>query len=347
MMRFIALLVPLIFALATQAAEPKWAPLPIPLSNNAVALARVNKRLVLFSFMGIGAQKNWTDISNRAFSLDPQDEKWNEIRPVPGPAGRLGSSAVTVKDVIYLLGGYTVDGRGDETSVRSVEVLVPSKSIWYRAADLPMPLDSSVVGVYRERFIYTISGRSQNRPVSNVQVYDVQKDRWQQATPIKGTPVFGHAGGIVDDAIVYCDGAYQDPAAGRRYLASDECWMGKIDHRDVTKIQWSKLPGHPGNARYGIAAGPSDRDQRIYFTGGAANPHNFKGVDYDGKPAEPAAMTFAFNLRTNKWDIIHEKTPNPTMDNRGLLITSKSLLTIGGMEAGQKVTSRVNVIPLK
>jgi N-acetylneuraminic acid mutarotase len=310
-------------------------------------VAKVNKKLVVFSFMGIGAKKNWTDISNRAFGFDSESGKWNEIRPVPGPAGRLGSSAVTVKDVIYLLGGYTVDGRGDETSVRSVEVLVPSKSIWYRAADLPMPLDSFVAGVYRNRFVYTIGGRSEGKPVPDVQVYDVQKDRWQQATPIKGKPVFGHAGGIVDDTIVYCDGAYQDPVGARRYLASDECWMGKINHGDLTKIDWSKLPNHPGNAHYGIAAGASEHDQRVYFTGGTVNPYNFSGIGCDAKPSDPAAMTFAFNLRSNKWEVVHEKTPNPTMDNRGLLITSKGLLTVGGMEVGQKVTSRVNVIPRK
>ncbi|HMC74707.1 MAG TPA: hypothetical protein VKG87_10405, partial [Terriglobales bacterium] len=131
------LLIIFLLLLASQfiTAERKWTSLPIPLSNNAVAAAKVNKKLVVFSFMGIGAEKTWNSISNKAFGLDTDNGKWSEIRPVPGPAGRLGSVAVTVKDVIYLLGGYTVDARGDETTVRSVEVLVPSRGIWYRAAD--------------------------------------------------------------------------------------------------------------------------------------------------------------------------------------------------------------------
>jgi N-acetylneuraminic acid mutarotase len=348
MKRFGWLIVCLLFAITSIAASRKWTALPLPLSNNAVAAAKVNKKLVVFSFMGIGAQKTWNAISNKALGLDTQTGKWSEIRPVPGPAGRLGSVAVTVKDVIYLLGGYTVDGRGDETTVRSVEVLVPSRGIWYRAADMPIPLDDSVTGVYRDRFIYTISGWSQEKPVPNVQVYDAQKDSWQQATPIPGTPVFGHAGGIVDDTIVYCDGAYKNPAgADPKYVASDECWMGKIDHREVTKLQWSKLAAHPGSARYRIAAAGSDRDQKIYFTGGTDNPYNFNGLGYNGRPAEPSSMTFAFNLRTKKWDVLNDKTPNPTMDNRGLIVTSEGLVTVGGMENGQKVTSRINVIPRK
>ena len=329
-------------------AERKWTALPVPLSNNAVAAAKVNKKLVVFSFMGIGPEKTWSAISNRAFGLDTENGKWSEIRPVPGPAGRLGSVAVTVKDVIYLLGGYTVDGRGDETTVSSVELLVPSRGIWYRAADMPVPLDDSVAAVYRDRFVYLISGWSQDKPVPNVQVYDVQKDKWEQATPVPGTPVFGHAGGLVNDSIVYCDGAYKNPAGNApQYVASNDCWMGKIDHHDITKIQWNKLPDHPGNARYRIAAAGSDHDQRIYFTGGTDNPYNFNGIGYNGRPSEPSAMTFAFNLRTNKWEVINDKTPNPTLDNRSLVVTSQGLLTVGGMEVGQKVTSKLNLIPRK
>jgi N-acetylneuraminic acid mutarotase len=348
MKKFIILLLFLFLISGLQAAERKWSPLPVPLSNNAVASAKINKNLVVFSFMGIGAQKTWNAISNQAFRLETETGKWSEIRPVPGPSGRLASSAVTVKDVIYLLGGYTVDGRGDETSVRSVEMLLPSKGVWYRAADMPMPLDDSVVGVYRDRYIYTVSGWSGSQAVPNVQVYDAQKDRWQQATPIPGAAVFGHAGGLVDDTLVYCDGARTNPAGpAPKYVPSEECWMGKIDHHDVTKIQWTKLPNHPGNSHYRMAAAGSEKDHKVYFTGGTDNPYNFDGIGYDGRPSEPSAMTFAFNLRANKWEVIHENIPNATMDNRGLVITPDSIVTIGGMETGQKVTSKINLIPRK
>jgi hypothetical protein len=42
----------------------------------------------------------------------------------------------------------------------------------------------------------------------------------------------------VGDTIVYVDGAYPSPPGTSPQLAaSDECWMGKIDHHDITKIQ--------------------------------------------------------------------------------------------------------------
>ena len=74
--------------------------------------------------------------------------------------------------------------------------------------------------------------------------------------------------------------------------------MGKIDHHDLTKIQWSKLPSHPGSARYRIAAGGSEKDQRIYFSGGSDNPYDYNGLGYNGQPAEPSPVTFAFNVRS-------------------------------------------------
>ena len=156
--------------------------------------------------------------------------------------------------------------------------------------------------------------------------------------------MFGHAGAIVGDTIVYVDGAYSNPAGNPHYIASDECWIGKIQKGDPSKIEWTKLPAHPGAARYRIAAAGSEKDQKIYFTGGTDNPYNFNGVGYDGKPSEPSPVTFAFNVKTSKWETVNENTPDPTMDHRGMVPTKDGLIVVGGMGKGQEVTSKVNVI---
>jgi N-acetylneuraminic acid mutarotase len=326
-------------------AESQVPPLPVPLSNNAVASLKIGKHEVLFSFMGIGAKKTWNSITNAAYMLDPGSETWTELRPVPGPAGRIGASAIGARQQIFLLGGYVLDGQDGEITVRDVSVYEPEGHRWYRGADLPIPIDDSVLGVFRERYLFVVSGWSNKDAVNNVQVYDIEKDKWEQATPIRGTPVFGHAGGVVDDTIVYLDGAQKNPSGNPPYIVSDECWMGKIDHKDITKIQWSKLPTHPGSARYRIAAGAADH--RIYFSGGTDNPYNYNGVGYDGRPAEPSPVTFAFDVRTGKWETVTDKTADPTMDHRGLLVTRNNLVIVGGMEKGQQVTSKVSVIPRK
>lgn len=342
----LTILLVLVATVALFAADPKLQPLPTPVSNNAVALFKTKGQLLGFSLMGIGAKKSWDDITNSAYTLDLESGKWVEIRPVPGTAGRIAAGAVGARDHVFLFGGYVVDAQGNETTVSDVNVYEPLTEHWFRGADIPVPVDDFVIGVNKDRFIYLVGGWSKNDAVRNVQVYDAQKNTWSQATPLPGTPVFGHAGAIANDTIIYVDGARRNPGGDKpRFVASDECWMGKIDHHDPAKIEWSKLPSHPGNARYRIAAGGSEKDDRVFFSGGTDNPYNLTGIGYDGRPSEPSLATFAFNVKAGKWETINEHTPNPTMDHRGLLVTSQGLVIVGGMEAGQHVTSRVSVLP--
>ena len=332
---------------ATLAGDKEIPPLPVPVSNNGVAALKVKRHLLLFSLMGIGAKKTWDSITNSAYAYDSEVGRWEELRTVPGPAGRVGASAVSAREHVYVLGGYTVDGKGVELTVSDVSVYEPASRHWFRAADLPVPVDDSVVGVYKDRYLYVIGGWSKTDAVNNVQVYDTEKDTWVQATPIPGRPVFGHAGALVEDTIVYVDGAFRNPEKNPPYIASDECWMGKINKKDITKITWTKLPEHPGDARYRIAAGASEHDRRIYFTGGTDNPYNLNGIGYDGKPSEPSPITFSFDVKSGEWDTIRDDTADATMDHRGLLVTPEGLFTVGGMEKGQQVTAKVVPIPHK
>src|SRR3989449_7050599 len=238
------------------ASKPRCDPLRARVSNNAVASLKSRGRSLLLSFMGMGAKKTWDAITNAVYALDTSTSKWLQVRPVPGTAGRIAAVAASAREQVFLFGGYVVDGQSREITVPDLNVYEPVTDRWYRGADLLVPVDDSIAGVYRDRYIYLVSGWSNSDAVKNVQVYDAQKDKWQQATPIPGTPVFGHAGTLEGDTIVYVDGAHKNPSGDRPpYVASDECWIGKIDHHDQTKIEWSKLPNHPGNARFRIAAG--------------------------------------------------------------------------------------------
>ena len=83
---------------------------------------------------------------------------------------------------------------------------------------------------------------------------------------------------------------------------------------------------------------------KIYFSGGTDNPYNYNGIGYNGQPSEPSPVTFAFDVKSEKWETINENTPEPTMDHRGLLVTHRGLVIVGGMEKGQQVTSKVTVV---
>jgi len=326
------------------AAESPVEPLPDPVSNNAVAILKLHGQFALFSLMGIGPKKTWDSVMTIAYELDAGSGKAYTIHSVPGTAGRIGATAVGASGRLFLFGGYIVY-QGGGMAVPDANTYEPANDRWVRNADVPTPVGDAVIGVYRDRYIYLVGGRTNSSLVSDVQMYDLEKDRWSKATSIPGPPVFGHAGALVDDTIIYVDGAKKnDTGQGARFVASDECWKGRIDHHHPNVIAWTKMPNHPGNARFRIAAGGSEKDQMIYFSGGSDNPHDYNGIGFDGKPSEPSPVTFAYNLRAGKWETLNDNTPDPTMDHRGLLVTPEGLVIIGGMEKGQQVTGNIQVL---
>jgi len=322
--------------------EKKIPPMPAAVSGNAVA--SIKDGMEIFSIMGVGPRKTWDDVTNQLYFMDLAHPRWSEGRIVPGVMGRLDAAAAGAKGVVVLMGGYVLDAQGKELTVPDVNVYEPTRRQWSRGKDIPVAVDGAVSGVTHDRFVYLIGGRSPDGPVNNVQVFDVVNNSWSQATPFPGTPVFGLAGGVADGNIVIVDGAKAGVAGGPRYLPSDECWSGKIDHKDPNKIEWSKLPSHPGAARFGIASGGADRDHKIYFSGGTATPHDFKGAAYDGKPEEVSEVTFAFDLHGHKWETIDSATYDPRAYSRGILATPIGPMVLGGMVKNLAVTSRVTLL---
>jgi N-acetylneuraminic acid mutarotase len=335
------LLICALFLLAAD--QPKIPPMPIAVTNNAVAVLRGG--LDVYSLMGIGSKKTWDDITNKVFVFHLSGAKWSESHAVPGVAGRLGASAIGVKGKIFLFGGYVMDAQGTEIIVPDVNAYVSQDSRWYSGADIPVAVDSAVIGVDHDRYIYLVGGRSKNGPVNNVQVYDVEKNTWSQATPFPATPVFGHAGGLGDGAIVFVDGAKINPVSGSPFVTSDECWIGRIDRKDPNKIQWSKLPPHPGTARFGIVAGAEKN--RILFSGGSPSFHNFKGQDTEGKPVELSPLTFAYDVHANRWETVEEDTYDVRSDTRGIAFTPIGPLIVGGLVSNTATSARVVLVPKK
>jgi N-acetylneuraminic acid mutarotase len=327
------------------AEQKKIPPMPAAVSGNAVAV--LDNGLEIVSLMGVGPRKTWDDITNKVYIMSLAHPKWREGRTVPGVAGRLNAAAVAAKSLVILMGGYVVDNQGAELTLHDVNVYEPNARRWSRGQDIPVAVDSAVSGVTHNRFIYLIGGRSPNGPVNNVQVYDLERDSWSQATPFPGTPVFGLSGGVADETIVIVDGAKAGPVGGPKYVSSDECWLGKIDHKDPNKIEWSKLPAHPGTARFAIAGGGSNHEHRIIFSGGTPTPHDYKGVAYDGQPTEASAITFDYDLHHHQWETISEETYDPRADSRGIVFTPIGPLVMGGMVRNIAVTPQVTQLPQK
>ncbi len=328
---------------AARAFTARWSdetPLPEAVANNAVAALELDGKPILLSFLGLGAAKDHAAITRAAYRYDIAAKRWSRIADVPGPAGRLAATAQAVAGKVYLIGGYTVAPDGKEVSVPDVDVYDPAADAWSKGAPIPVPSDDAVSGLWRGQSIYLISGWSDRDNVAAVQIYDPAADAWRQATPIPGEKVFGHAGGIVGDAIVYVDGVIVDRARRPGFFTDAASWIGRIDADDPAKIAWAKLPDHPGGARYRIAAGPLDDSGILAFKGGTDRAYNYDGVGYDGTPADASATTFFWDAERDAWGTLPPDA-RASMDHRGLVAADGALFLVGGLDAKRRPTNRV------
>jgi hypothetical protein len=174
-----------------------------------------------------------------------------------------------------------------------------------------------------------------------VQVYDPSADRWREATPLTGVPVFGHTGAVARDAILFVDGV--EPIEGLpRYRLLRSVWRGDLDPADAGRVRWRRLPDHPGPGIYRGAA--TAVGSRVLLVGGTERPYNFDGVGYDGRRAEPNGVALSYDVESGVWRSL--PAPIPTMDHRGLARAGGYLVLVGGIEAGGRVSARISYAPL-
>ena len=338
-------LIVVLFSIASAQAMP---PLPEPRANNPLARLETERGALWFTGLGIGAGKTWRDLKAGGWIWREGEAEWRQVPPVPpfaGLAGRLGSHAVTVADAIHVIGGYTVAEDGAERSTPGIWRLVTEpEPRWMAATTMPVPVDDSVALVHEDRFVYLVSGWSDTGNVNLVQVWDSRDNSWRQAEPWPGAPVFGHAGGLVNNRMVICGGArIEYPKKGpRKFVESAECWLGTIRPDDRYRLDWKSLPPMPGGPRYRAAAagGLFKGEARIVFAGGAGRPYNYNGQGYDGEPARAFRSVVSYNLDAGRWEC-HAAMPKASMDHRGLIIAGKELVLIGGMNAERQPTARV------
>jgi len=328
--------------------ENELALLPEPVANNAVTHLIIKNKQYLLSFSGLGKNKTYQDVHNKAFIYDVNMNKWKPIAPVPiekpvkGLTGRLASVATSIKNKAYIFGGYTVAKDHSEVSVPDVYSYDVTNAKYKKLTSMPVPVDDSVALPYNNRYIYLVSGWHNDGNVNLVQLYDIKTDTWQQASPFPGKPVFGQAGGIVGNTLVICDGVRVDVHINksRSYAAEANCYLGKIDLQKPSKITWQLLAHPTGKSRYRMAATGVDKYQKIVFIGGSNTPYNYNGMGYNGHASSPDNGVWIYDINKQTWQV--KTTPKATMDHRGLILLNDHLLTIGGMGKYQQVLQTIN-----
>ncbi|MEK7266754.1 MAG: kelch repeat-containing protein [Pseudomonadota bacterium] len=304
--------------------------LPAPITNNAVAFGHDAKgKGTIYSFFGLGAGKTWKDLTTNAYACVEATLDCRAITSVPVDKGRLASVAASSGGKIYLFGGYTVAEDGAEKSTPETFRFDPSTEQYQRVADIPTPVDDSTAIVLFDRYVYLVSGWRDDGNVALTQVYDTEEDRWFRATDFPGAPVFGQAGGGDGASLLVIGGVkgVTGEDGKRKFVASDEAWIGKVAPGAPETIDWSRAPAPPAGPYYRMAA--SNGRDLIYFAGGGDNPYNYNGVGYDGVAAKPSDKLIAFDPRNGAWRVIGDIPA--TMDHRGLAAGDNGLYVVGGL----------------
>lgn len=315
--------------------------LPVAVANNAVAYLQVNGQDQFYSFNGLLSGKTHLDITNQA--LVWRQGAWHDLTVPPAQLPVLAATSVAVGDAVYLLGGYTVAADHSEKSVPNVWRIDAVTDQWQAMPPMPTPVDDTVALVYQDRFIYLISGWHDVANVEWVQVFDTQTQSWQQATPYPLPPVFGHAGGIIGNKMLLCDGVKLVVSGEqRKFLPSAACAVGTIDANDHLLIDWQEIEHHSGVAHYRMAASNHKMSQ-IQFFGGSDNPYNYSGIGYNGQPSEASDILRVYDFNHENW-ILRASDFSASMDHRAALSTPHGLVIMGGMKNPQQVTGEIKYI---
>lgn len=319
--------------------------LPEPVTNQVVLQTTVRGKSYLVSFAGLGAEKTAAASHNKAWQLTEGNATWQPVTPLPNQArksGRIAASGLAMANNFFIFSGYSVAADGSETTLTDSYRFSPVTQTYTKLPDMPVPVDDSLAVSYQDRYIYLISGWHNDGNVNLVQVFDNFTQKWQQATPFPGTPVFGLAGAAVGNQLLVCDGVKLNYADGKRsYAMENQCYLGTIDPKTALKINWQPIAHHGQKARYRQAAIAItlQGEPMIALIGGSDNPYNFNGIGYNGAPAEPNAGIYVYALKQQRW--LKAEPTSAVMDLRNLVSIQGDIYSVGGMLPGQNVTSKL------
>ena len=312
--------------------------MPIPISNNAVAYGNVSGEDYVFSFGGIDTTKIYSGITQRSFKYHTQTGTWSEILPLPSSLPNIAAAASTVKNKIYIIGGYHVYSNGNEVSSNEVIIYNPNTDTYEpNGASIPTPIDDHVQCVWRDSLIYVITGWSNTTNVPKVQIYNPALNTWQSGTDTPNSvdyKVFGASGTIIGDIIYYFGGA----KTGGSFPATNKLRKGIIDSNNPTNIIWTLEENAPNNAYRSACV---SHGNNVFWIGGSATSYNYNGIAYNGSGGVmPNSQIMRYQTYYHDW-YAGNGTPYQVMDLRGAAQMSPTTWIIcGGMDENQEVTNR-------
>lgn len=201
---------------------------------------------------------NGSDPTNRAWEYSPRSHKWSELPPMRVKRG--GAAGAVVGDRLYVAGGTTAFGNGNEP-IRSLEVYDFKEKRWHRGPGMPTPRHHFGVGVVAGKLYFAGGRQPSNEALNAFEEFDPSKNRWILLPPVPiGT---GSPAVTAIDGRVVVTGGGKDP----KELGEGGGWLLRATYAySPADGHWLRLPDMR-RARHGHAAAAVDG--RVYVFRGA------------------------------------------------------------------------------
>jgi N-acetylneuraminic acid mutarotase len=321
--------------------------MPERVANNATTQATVGGIPYVFSFSGIDFTKECGSNHLKSFRYNTVADEWEFIAPLPDPmGGKIAAGASTVKNKIYIIGGYHVNDMCSEVSSKKVHIYDPETNEYLPdGVNIPKAIDDHIQVVWRDSLIFVVTGWSNTNNVTNVQIYNPTKDEWMTGKSIPSHSqwrVFGGSGTIIGDTLYYAGGAGN--WNGSTFPPTTTLRKGFINPNDPTDILWV---GVTSPLAKGYRMGASDYNGSAVWIGGSDETYNFDGIAYNGSGGVPPLDRIkTYNPQTGQITDIDGFIPK-IMDLRGVAkISDNEYIIAGGMEENQEVTNRTFLITI-
>lgn len=316
------------------------ADMPAARTSWSLAAASTERGLEIFGFQGMGPGLRRADAASDIYAYSVRDDAWRSVGKFPEELGRLSTSATLVGRGIWIGGGYTLEADGTENTMAGDYAFDPETGTLQPLEGLGARIDDTVAVAWQDRYVLYVGGWMQYIASMDVQVFDIESGLIELTEPMP-LALAGHAGALIDNHIVICDGMTATPGADGKpvFAISNQCFLGTLG-ATAAELKWESIPPHPGKPRYRMAAASTrQHGTRVVFAGGAEQPYSFNGKSYDGSALALSDEVISFDLDKRQWHQ-HASLPVAISDVRNLPEANGELFVMGGLRKGGVVSQR-------
>ncbi|MEM9412515.1 MAG: hypothetical protein AAGA30_15480, partial [Planctomycetota bacterium] len=229
-----------LYCLNTNSQSAEWEVVSDTVGSQGLAMVSHKNdlyRLGGFTAKNKQGEKHDLHSSDEFSKFDFELKKWKQLQPMP--VARSSFDAVVVEDTLYVIGGWTMKGRDQETEWcdNFLTLSLADDDANWETHEIPFKRRALSVGFQGDK-IYVVGGmRQRGGPTSEVKVYDMKTGAWSDGPELlggKGMEGFGSSCFNIGGRLVastYGGSVLRLDEAGEGWEKLHELEIGRFFHR--------------------------------------------------------------------------------------------------------------------